>query len=103
MRRIRTPGTHGLGQPAAPRPRGESAGSSPRGTKVACGNSESAEVLCMAIPFPSLEFFEALAKRTVLDAAVFEKLGYCDTSFGVKVDGDLYALHFEVYECTKVE
>ena len=57
----------------------------------------------MAIPFPSLEFFEALKRRTVEDAAVFEKLGYCDTSFGVKIDQDLYAIHFEVYECVRVE
>ena len=57
----------------------------------------------MAIPFPSLEFFEALRKRTVADAAVFEKLGYCDTSFGVRIDDELYAIHFEVYECTRVE
>ena len=57
----------------------------------------------MSIPFPSLEFFEALRKRTVVDAAVFEKLGYCDTSFGVRIDDALYAIHFEVYECTRVE
>lgn len=57
----------------------------------------------MAIPFPSLEFFEALKKRTVEDAAVFEKLGYCDTSFGARIGDVLYGLHFEVYECTKVE
>jgi hypothetical protein len=57
----------------------------------------------MAIPFPSLEFFEALRERCSEDAAVFEKLGYCDTSFGVKVGDDLYSLHFEVYECVKVE
>jgi hypothetical protein len=60
-------------------------------------------VPAVAIAFPSLEFFEALKKRCSEDAAVFEKLGYCDTSFGVKVDDQLYALHFEVYECVKVE
>lgn len=57
----------------------------------------------MAIPFPSLEFFEALKKRTAVDAALFEKLGYCDTSFGVRIGDVLYGLHFEVYECTRVE
>ncbi|MEN8181660.1 MAG: hypothetical protein ABFS46_03890 [Myxococcota bacterium] len=56
----------------------------------------------MAIPFPSLEFFEALKKRTEEDAATFEKLGYFDTSFGVRVDDTLYALDFEVYECVGV-
>jgi hypothetical protein len=55
------------------------------------------------IPFPSLEFFEALKKRTLEDAARFEKLGYCDTSFGVKIDDELYTLAFEVYECVRVE
>jgi len=55
------------------------------------------------IRFPSLAFFEALRKRTVEDAARFEKLGYCDTSFGVRIDDDLYAIHFEVYECVGVE
>ncbi len=53
----------------------------------------------MAIAFPSLEFFQALAERTREDAATFEKLGYCDTSFGVKVGDSLYSLQFEVYEC----
>jgi hypothetical protein len=54
----------------------------------------------VAIPFPSLQFFEALAARTREDAATFEKLGYCDTSFGVRVDDALYSIHFEVFECT---
>ena len=57
----------------------------------------------MAIPFPSLAFFEALRKRTTEDAVRFEKLGYCDTTFGVKTDRELYAVRFEVYECVGVE
>ncbi len=57
----------------------------------------------MAIAFPSLEFFQALADRTREDAATFEKLGYCDTSFGVKVGDTLYSLRFEVYECVGAE
>jgi hypothetical protein len=61
------------------------------------------EVWLLADVFPSLAFFEALKRRTVEDAPVFEKLGYCDTSFGVKLDEDLYAIHFEVYECVRVE
>ena len=56
----------------------------------------------MAVSFPSLAFFEALRQRTLDDAAVFEKLGYCDTSFGVRIGDELYSIHFEVYECTKV-
>ena len=57
----------------------------------------------MAVRFPSVEFFQALQQRTKEDAAVFEKLGYCDTSFGVRVGDELYAISFEVYECTGVK
>lgn len=57
----------------------------------------------MPIEFPSLGFFEALRQRTIEDAAVFEKLGYCDTSFGVAVDAALYTIRFEVFECIGVE
>jgi hypothetical protein len=32
----------------------------------------------------------------------FEKLGYCDTTFGVRIGSDLYVITFEVYECTGV-
>jgi len=57
----------------------------------------------VSIPFPSLAFFEALRKRTQEDAVVFEKLGYCDTSFGVRIGDDFYTIRFEVYECVGVE
>jgi hypothetical protein len=57
----------------------------------------------MAVRFPSLDFFRALQERTRVDRARFEKLGYCDTTFGVRIGSELYALAFEVYECTKVE
>lgn len=59
----------------------------------------------MAMKFPSLEFFQELARRMAANPAVFEKLGFCDTVMGVKVDGEsshLYALTFEVFECTEV-
>jgi hypothetical protein len=56
----------------------------------------------MAIRFPSIEFFQALQQRTKDDKARFEKLGYCDTSFGVRVGSVLYTIGFEVYECTDV-
>jgi hypothetical protein len=56
----------------------------------------------MPVRFPSLEFFQGLQQRTKDDAARFEKLGYCDTNFGVRVGDDLYAIAFEVYECTGV-
>jgi len=56
----------------------------------------------MAIRFPSVEFFQALQQRTKEDKARFEKLGYCDTTFGVRVGSDLYTIRFDVYECVHV-
>lgn len=56
----------------------------------------------MAVRFPSLEFFQALKQRTVDDKARFEKLGYCDTTFGVRIGSELYGIAFEVYECLRV-
>ena len=57
----------------------------------------------MAVKFPSVDFFQELARRMAANPAAFEKLGFCDTVMGVKVDGPsphLYALTFEVYECS---
>ncbi len=56
----------------------------------------------MGLSFPSLEFFKALQQRTKDEAAAFEKLGYCDTTFGVRVGDELYQVAFEVYECVGV-
>jgi len=59
----------------------------------------------MAIKFPSVDFFQELARRMKANAAEFEKLGFCDTVMGVKVGGKsphLYSLTFEVYECSDV-
>ncbi|MBJ19197.1 MAG: hypothetical protein GY910_25430 [bacterium] len=59
----------------------------------------------MAIAFPSLDFFEELARRMESNAAEFEKLGFCDTVMGIKVDGDsshLYSLTFDVFDCSEV-
>jgi len=57
----------------------------------------------VSLPFPSLAFFQALQQRTKEAADLFEKLGTCDTRFGVKVgDEDLYSVAFEVYECVEV-
>jgi len=57
----------------------------------------------MSLPFPSLAFFRALQQRTKEDAAVFEKLGVCDTTFGIRVGDELYRIAFEIYECTEVD
>ncbi len=59
----------------------------------------------MAIKFPSIDFFQELARRMEASAAEFEKLGFCDTVMGVKVDGEtshLYALTFDVFDCSNV-
>ena len=56
----------------------------------------------MAVSFPSVEFFQALQQRTKDEAAAFEKLGYCDTTFGVRVGSQLFRVAFEIYECVDV-
>jgi hypothetical protein len=59
----------------------------------------------MASKFPSIDFFQELARRMTANAAEFEKLGFCDTVMGVKVDGDvsnIYALTFDVFDCSDV-
>ena len=59
----------------------------------------------MAIKFPSIDFFRELARRMEANAAKFEKLGFCDTVMGVKVDAEtshLYALTFDVFDCSDV-
>lgn len=57
----------------------------------------------MKLQFPSLEFFKALQQRTKDEAAAFEKLGYCDTTFGIRVGDELYRICFEIYECVEVD
>ena len=57
----------------------------------------------MKLQFPSLEFFKALQQRTKEEAAAFEKLGYCDTTFGIRVGEELYRIRFEIYECVEVD
>jgi hypothetical protein len=57
----------------------------------------------MTLQFPSLEFFKALQQRTKDEAAAFEKLGYCDTTFGIRIGDALYRISFEIYECVEVD
>lgn len=56
----------------------------------------------MAVRFPSIGFFQALEQRTREEKARFEKLGYCDTRFGVRIGDALFSVEFDVYECTGV-
>ncbi len=59
----------------------------------------------MAVKFPSLEFFRELQRAMNADRPRFQKLGVCDTTFGVSItgaDAHLYALRFEVFDCADV-
>jgi hypothetical protein len=59
----------------------------------------------MAVKFPSLEFFRELQRAMNGDRPRFQKLGVCDTAFGVSITGPdprLYTLRFEVFDCVDV-
>jgi len=59
------------------------------------------------VVFPSVQFFQALQTRMQDERERFKRLGYFDTTFGVRVlDGRSgkheYVLAFEVFDCTAV-
>jgi hypothetical protein len=60
----------------------------------------------MAITFPSLEFFQALQQAMRSEKERFSRLGFFDTTFGVRVLGDAssadFLLAFEVFDCVRV-
>lgn len=60
----------------------------------------------MAVAFPSLAFFEALKREVESERERFSRLGFFDTTFGVRVlrDGraDEFTLTFEVFDCVRV-
>jgi hypothetical protein len=62
----------------------------------------------MAVPFPSLAFFEALQGAMRAERERFARLGFFDTTFGVRVLGEgaaapqEYLLVFEVFECVRI-
>lgn len=60
----------------------------------------------MKVVFPSLEFFRALQTLMQSERERFKRLGYFDTTFGVRVldaaRAYQYVLRFEVFECTEV-
>src|SRR5262249_39288938 len=61
----------------------------------------------MTVAFPSLEFFQALQTQMRGERERFKRLGYFDTTFGVRVrDGSqappAFVLSFEVFDCTAV-
>lgn len=59
----------------------------------------------MKVAFPSVEFFRALQTLMQGERERFKRLGYFDTTFGVRVrDGNAaheYVLGFEVFDCTQ--
>jgi hypothetical protein len=62
----------------------------------------------MPIHFPSLDFFEALRREMHAEQERFNRLGFFDTTFGVRVlpeDGGApaeFVLAFEVFDCVGV-
>jgi len=61
----------------------------------------------MSVPFPSLGFFEALQREMRADKERFARLGFFDTTFGVRVLRDAgppveFVLSFEVFDCVAV-
>lgn len=60
----------------------------------------------MAVSFPSTEYFKALKERMVADQERFRRLGFIDTTFGVRVGQNgkarNFILEFEVFELKDV-
>ena len=60
----------------------------------------------MKVSFPSVDFFRALQTLMRSERERFKRLGYFDTTFGIRVlDGSgphEYVLGFEVFDCTSV-
>lgn len=60
----------------------------------------------MKVTFPSVEFFRALQTLMRAERERFKRLGYFDTTFGVRALGTSraqeYVLGFEVFDCTQV-
>ncbi len=62
----------------------------------------------MPVPFPSVEFFQALRQQMLIEHERFSRLGYFDSTFGIRVRSQALAegradfvLHFEVFECVE--
>ena len=61
----------------------------------------------MQLTFPSVEFFRALQALMHSERERFRRLGYFDTTFGVRVlgaapDPKEFVLSFDVFDCTAV-
>ncbi|MGH7855726.1 MAG: hypothetical protein ACREQY_00215 [Candidatus Binatia bacterium] len=59
----------------------------------------------MAVEFPSLAFFQSLQAEMRAQSERFRRLGFFDTSFGIRVKAEpdrCFVLSFEVFECVGV-
>ena len=62
----------------------------------------------MPVPFPSLDFFEALRRAMGAERERFARLGFFDTTFGIRVlpagggPPAEFLLAFEVFDCVRV-
>ncbi len=62
----------------------------------------------MPVTFPSLAFFEALQHEMRAESERFARLGFFDTTFGIRVLGEggtapvEFALGFEVFDCVRL-
>jgi len=60
----------------------------------------------VAVAFPSLEFLQVLQREVAAERERFSRLGFFDTTFGVRVvqDGDPaeFTVAFEVFDCVRV-
>jgi len=59
----------------------------------------------MSVVFPSVAFFEALQGQMRAAEERFSRLGFFDTTFGIRVLGDgprTFVLAFEVFDCVRV-
>jgi len=60
----------------------------------------------VAVAFPSLEFFQTLQPEAAAERERFSRLGYFDTTFGIRIlqDGGAadFTVAFEVFDCVRV-
>src|SRR6185369_11563304 len=60
----------------------------------------------VAVAFPSLEFFQTLQREVAAERERFSRLGYFDTTFGIRIlqDGGAaeFTVAFEVFDCVRV-
>jgi len=60
----------------------------------------------VAVAFPSLDFFRTLQRELAAERERFSRLGFFDTTFGVRVQDDGaaadFTVAFEVFDCVRV-